>query len=299
MSRRGIVKSLTAFFEVKKGETDIRMVYDGTESGLNDQLWAPWFPLPTVETLLRSVDENTWMSDNDVGEMFLNFMLHEEVRQLCGVDFILYFPGECGGEREHLWERWCRCAMGLKTSPYQAIQGMLWAHEQIMGDPAAESNVFRWDRIVMNLPGSENYDPSRAWVCKVRVDGTLASDVHIYVDDIRITGSSEADCWKASQHVSTMLAYLGLQDAARKRRPPSLEAGAWAGSVVHTNGQVVTMTTQEKWNKMRLIIGWLDEQVKGGKNIDHKILESFRGFLVYVVRTYPFMNPYLKGFTLH
>jgi len=34
--KAGQVKSLTSFFAVPKGEDDIRMVYDGTKSGLND-----------------------------------------------------------------------------------------------------------------------------------------------------------------------------------------------------------------------------------------------------------------------
>jgi hypothetical protein len=88
----GVVHSLISFFEVPKGLTDIRMVYDGTKSGLNDMLWAPWFPLPTVDSLLRSVEPGTWMADNDVGEMFLNFVLHESIQALCGVDLTKYFP---------------------------------------------------------------------------------------------------------------------------------------------------------------------------------------------------------------
>jgi hypothetical protein len=34
----GYVVSLTAFFQVPKGKNDIRMVYDGTVSGLNDSI---------------------------------------------------------------------------------------------------------------------------------------------------------------------------------------------------------------------------------------------------------------------
>jgi hypothetical protein len=114
------------------------------------------------------------MSDNDVGEMFLNFMLHEEVRELCGVDFTLYFPKEVNEERRVLWERWSQCAMGLRTSPYQAIQAMMWAKEVILGDRHDPNNVFQWQRLVLNLPGMPTYDPSRSWICKVREDGTLA-----------------------------------------------------------------------------------------------------------------------------
>ena len=292
----GKVESLISFFEVPKGESDIRMVYDGTKSGLNDALWAPWFPLPTVETMLRSVTGGTWLGDNDVGEMFLNFMLHEEVRRLCGVDFTLYFPEELSEEHQFLWARWTRCAMGLRTSPYQAVQGMLWAQEMILGKPDQEDNVFRWDAVKLNLPGSEDYDPSEPWVCKVRMDGVLASDIHVYVDDIRTTAHSEEECWKASQRVSSVLAYLGLQDAARKRRPPGQGDAAWAGSVVHTvYGRVTRMVSQEKWDKTKSILDWIWEQVNLGDDIDHKPLESHRGFLIYVSRTYPGMTPYLKG----
>jgi hypothetical protein len=66
----GLVYSLISFFEVPKGLTDIRMVHDGTKSGLNEVLWAPWFPLPTIDSLLWSVQPGIWMADNDVREMF-------------------------------------------------------------------------------------------------------------------------------------------------------------------------------------------------------------------------------------
>jgi hypothetical protein len=43
-------KSLIFFFDIPKGLDDIRVVYDGTRSGLNAALRAPWFPLPTVDS---------------------------------------------------------------------------------------------------------------------------------------------------------------------------------------------------------------------------------------------------------
>jgi hypothetical protein len=146
----GVVKSLIFFFDVPKGLDDIRMVYDGTKSGLNAELWAPWFPLPTVDLLLQSVEACTYMSDNDVGEMFLNFVLHSSVQERCGVDLTKFFPDEIDDdnnihkERQVRWERWTPCAMGLRTSPYQAVQGMLWAMERSFGDQNQDSNVFSW-----------------------------------------------------------------------------------------------------------------------------------------------------------
>jgi hypothetical protein len=44
----GLVKSLTAFFAVPKGEDDIRLVYDGSVSGLNLSIWVPRFFLTTL-----------------------------------------------------------------------------------------------------------------------------------------------------------------------------------------------------------------------------------------------------------
>ena len=71
----GEVKSLTSFFAVPKGADDIRMVYDGTVSGLNDSMWVPRFLLPTIRTMLRSIVEYTFMGDADAGDFFLEFHL--------------------------------------------------------------------------------------------------------------------------------------------------------------------------------------------------------------------------------
>ena len=294
---QGLVESLMSFFEVAKGDDDVRMVYDGTASGLNDVLWAPWFPLPTVDCLLRALEPGYSMADNDVGEMFHNFMLHEELRKYCGLDFSLYYPGSrCEGKR-NLWERWNRLAMGLKSSPYSAVQAMLIAQEVILGDQwDEEHNVFHWKELQLNLPGMASYDPSKAWVCKIRSDGTVAADIFIYVDDIRCSAPTLAEAWQASQRTSTTLGFLGVQDAARKRRAPGEETGAWTGSVVWTSGgELSAMTTQEKWEKTQLCIHWIAENMTNEAGLNLKTLKSYRGFLVYVARTYPSMVPYLKG----
>jgi len=68
--RPGRVASLTGYFSIPKGLSDVRMVYDASRSGLNDALWSPNFGLPTVETLLRGVGFGTWMGDIGLGEMF-------------------------------------------------------------------------------------------------------------------------------------------------------------------------------------------------------------------------------------
>jgi hypothetical protein len=294
------IHSLISFFAVPKGEDDVRMVYDGTKSGLNDCIWVPRFPLPTVGTHLRAVESGTFMGDMDVGEMFLNFVLHESMQALCGIDLSEFFgdaAGKRAGEPKLLWERWVRAAMGLKSSPYQAVQGMLVVKEVILGNRRDPENVFRWDNIRMNLPGSETYDPSLPWVSKVRLDdGRIAADLFIYVDDVRLTGSSSEECRQAGRRAASVANSLGIQDAARKRRFGSQRPGAWAGSVVETSQEGVFVTvSQEKWDKCKRYIGDIVEEMNRTQQLNHKELEKKRGFLIYVTRTYPAMVPFLKG----
>jgi hypothetical protein len=156
----------------------------------------------------------------------------------------------------------------------------------------------------MNLPGDAAYDPSLPWVFKAKADGSIAPDVHVYVDDIRCSGRTLSECWRASQRVSSVLVSLGLQDATRKRRPPTLEGGAWAGSVVHTSGgEVVVRAPKDKWEKLKGQIAWIDgenKKWKAGKSTGtpYDELERVRGFMVHMVRMYPVLNPYLKGIQL-
>ncbi len=284
----GTVRSLTSLFSVPKGDTDIRLVYDGTKSGLNRAVWAPWFPLPTVEAHLRCVEPGSYMGDIDIGEMFLNFMLHPRIQQHAGVDLTPFFPEELTASRKVIWEHWCCCGMGFRFSPYQAVQGILFAETFIRGDRHDQTNVLQWDRVVLNLPGSPGYSPSLGWVYKVHCDGSLASDFLIYVDDVRTMGCSAEDCRLVSRRVASLINFLGLQDAARKRREPSLTPGAWAGSFVNTSdGFVSVAISQERWDKAKGILFWIQEQLQAGGSIAFKPLESHRGFLIYLARTYP------------
>jgi hypothetical protein len=84
---------------VPNGDTYIQMVYNGTSSGMNAHLWAPWFALPTIYDLARALEVGTFMGDSDIGKMFLNFMLEENCACLVGVDLTHYMPkGELAEE---------------------------------------------------------------------------------------------------------------------------------------------------------------------------------------------------------
>ena len=86
------VESLMFMFHVPKGDLDVRMVYDGTKSGLNDALYAPWFALPTLDTMAQWVIAGTWLADNDYGDCFLNYPLHPDLQKFCGIDLSQLFP---------------------------------------------------------------------------------------------------------------------------------------------------------------------------------------------------------------
>jgi hypothetical protein len=301
----GTVWSLTDFFSVPKGLEDIRLVYNGSRSGLNGVLWVPGFPMPTGETILRAIFPHSWMDDTDMGEFFLNFILHAALQELAGVDLSLYRTAEEIAELGDkvmavCWERWARCAMGLKPSPYQTGQAMLFAEEVIRGLKEDPTNIFRWARVELNLPGSAGYDPAKPWVFKEREDGDPAADFALYVDDNRAVGNSREEARQAGRRVASVCSYLGVQDAARKRRMASQTPGAWAGTVISTDGEGVYVTvSQEKWEKAQAQIKSTLEEMDAGEDwLDHKTLEKRRGFLLYVTRTYPAMVPYLKGIHL-
>jgi hypothetical protein len=310
----GLVKSLTTLFGVPKGEDDMRVVYDGSLPGLNAALWRPWFMLPNTNSHLRTVEPRTFMSDVDIAEMFFNFFLDWQLRKYAGVDLTSYFTDNLGKGKDTFWVRWNRIAMGLRPSPFCAVQIMDWLDETVFGEHLDQDNVFRWDVVELNLPGMSQYSPVKPWVYKKRSsDGRIAADVLTYINDARPTGPSEEECWQAARKYASTCNHYGVQDDPRKRRTPSMTAGAWAGTVIHTHmGQVCVKVTQERWDKTRKMVCdiWqeysdrrtelpvevLGEDSAGGLN--HKQLERRRGFLVYVAHAHPSLVPYLEGIHL-
>ena len=110
------------------------MVYNETNSGLNDAVWVPGFWLPKIWAFLRMVGFLSWMSDLEVGELFLNYILHLTLQPFCGADLMHYFPDKIPDGEDSLIEAWLRTGMGFKWSPYQAVQGVMVLDEVIGGD---------------------------------------------------------------------------------------------------------------------------------------------------------------------
>ena len=272
------------------------MVYDASVSGLNDSLWAPRFAMPTLGTHLRAIEEGTYMGDCDIGDCFLNFILHESVRPYAGVDLSHY--ANKNSKQEQVWERWTRAPMGLTTSPYQACQAVAFAEEFILGDHKDPTNIFGWDYVRLNLPGDETYVPHLPWVSKVRKrDQKISCDLFTFVDDVRVTGASISECWLAGRCAASRLNFLGIQDASRKRRACSRTPGAWAGGIIRTDNQDVrVLISQEKWEKAKSLLDEMENMIMGHPlNLERKRLEQIRGFQNYVCQTYTNLTPYLIG----
>jgi hypothetical protein len=49
--------------------------------------------------------------------------------------------------------------------------------------------------------------------------------------------------------------------------------------------------SQERWDKSKGMVLWIKDAVKDDDTIDFKTLESYRGFLIYISRTYPSITP--------
>jgi hypothetical protein len=311
--RKGQVHSLTGFFAVPKGTEDIRVVYDATKSGLNAAIWSPNFYLPTATTVLNNSDDTTYYGDIDLGEMFLNYFLDPQLRSRAGVD-VTELAAELGEQLEpgrRLYMRWERALMGVRSSPFNCVRAYLLSEDIIRGDRRDEGNPFRWDVVVLNLPGTVKYDPSKPWV--YRYDSRakkMSAFVVSYVDDLRTGDHGRALlCDRVTHTSAARINYLGQQDASRKRKGASQNPGPWAGSVLKSReGEGLYLTiSQEKWDRVKEILDRYWRQIGGEAMrekpsdnvwVDRKMLEKDTGFLVHVMMTFENLRPYLKGFYL-
>ncbi|KAL7558570.1 hypothetical protein ACA910_013096 [Epithemia clementina (nom. ined.)] len=304
----GHVKSLIDYFAVRKGPTDIRLVYNGSSSGLNAVLWAPSFWLPSSASAERVLSYSTFCVDLDLGDMFLNFPMDPAICPYSGVN-ASPFRAELESKvsaplpaNRLFWLRWERLFMGMTPSPYNAVTHFYLAEELARGSPTDPSNPCRFDKVHLNIPGSENYDSTLPWIIRWNVEANaLAGDVVTFVDDLRATGHSIENAWQVGRRVASQLQWLGLQDAPRKCRPPSQTPGAWAGSVFKISKlHICKTTTQEKWENGNARLEKYVEAFheKAYPCFDFKTMRSDVGFFVHQAMTYSCIMPFLKGFFL-
>ena len=299
------VKNYIDYFAVPKGLTDIRVVYNGSSCGLNSSLFASNFWLPTSITVTRMLSYGYRVIDMDIGEMFLNFPLHESLQPYSAVDVTPFKQTLKSSIPNQYWNKariavtWNRLWMGMTSSPELSATYYYLAEEFIRGNPLDPDNPLRWDEIRLNLIGNQEYNPTFPSVYKWdRTKNRIAGDVVAYVDDLRAVGFSLEHAWQISRRVCSYLQYLGIQDAARKRR---LDEGPWAGGIYATQNLQITKTvTIEKWEKGRKLIMELVDDLRKDKNvkIEFKRLERIRVFLCHLAMVFDILFPYLKGFHL-
>jgi hypothetical protein len=297
------IESYIDYFGVPKAD-DIRVVYNGASCGLNEKVWAPNFWLPMAKSATRVLNFNYCGVDIDLGEFFLNFPLPLLFRRFSGID-LTPFKNLLG--YQHLSNadfqlRWERCWMGFRPSPYYATRFQYWAEEFARGNRLDKTNPLRWDEVRLNLPGDKSFDPTLPRVMKWDLDiDNIAGDLLTFVDDLRASGCDEETAWRIARQVASRLQYLGIQDAPRKRRPPTRKTGAWAGAIFATDDGKVTQTvSQEKWDKGKGQVLELLESLENDPDVDldYKRLEQIRGFLCHLSMTFEIITPFLKGFHL-
>ena len=167
--------------------------------------------------------------------------------------------------------------MGFQSSLYLCTQSFGWSEDFIQGDPNDALNPLAWNEVILNLPGSHSYQPTKAWVYRTKGDGSLAAFFGTYMDDIRTGDGTEKGCWDTTCRVASRINYLGQQDAARKRRAPSKSPGAWSGAMCHSvSGKGLFVTcSQEKWDKAKEIVSrrYSEVVLQSTPSLDHKSLE--------------------------
>ena len=289
---------------MSKGSDDIRPVFNGTSCGLTDALWCPNFWLPNAKSLLRSVTFNSKFVDLDFGEMFHNFPLHPSLIPFSGVDLTPFRKDlDSLGLTSHLkgsklLATWTRTWMGLKTIPEHCVRYYYFLEELIRGNQRETNNPMRFDKIILNIFGNEDYNPTLSNVIKWDEKfNRVAGDIKAYVDDLRAIGVSTDHAWKIARWASSRIQFVGTQDAARKRR---LDHGPWAGTIFITDDNgIYKSVEQSKWDKSRAYLHECKRILESNNGLfDYKRLEIIRGFLCHLAMTFDIIFPYLKGFHL-
>ena len=217
--------------------------------------------------------------------------------KICGCGRKQSILGRDVCKSEGFWIHWYSCAIGLKPSPNHTTQAILSEEEFLLGNPQLMSNPLKYSSVCINLPRTGEYKRGKYWYSVLDQWGELTSILYIYVDIERIHAVSERKAWAAAHQVAMRKDYLGIQDAARKRRPPYQIEGAWIGSIVRNNDKDIgIMVSKDIWANMKKIVLRFQAQVLENLEVDlcTNFIMSYRGTLGYGTQTYDHLTPYLK-----
>ena len=98
--------------------------------------------MPSPHTAARQLDFNYYMIDIDLGEFFLNFLLHCRIQPHTGIN-LKAIRKEAAAINHPITtsERWTRLFMGFQASPYLAVCFYYLAEEVIVGDTSDLDNA--------------------------------------------------------------------------------------------------------------------------------------------------------------
>ena len=152
--------------------------------------------------------------------------------------------------------------MGLRDSPYRSTQLLICLKIEAYGDRWDRSNIFHWEKVICNLPGTKGYRLRLPWVMKVRFNGHIACEIYVYMDNGWIMGHCRELCWAAGQR----FAWVFQERSSVRGRKIDLP-----GRRPRTNGRnglpqkwrgIIGTVSQEKWEMMQLLVGELADMVK-------------------------------------
>ena len=120
-------------------------------------LWEPHVVLPIFQHNLQALPPGYPQCDMEIGEIFLNFPLHTELRSFAGVEITpvksrRYEEGWYQ-DRNRFWERMAKDFMGLTDYPYKYLKLLIHVKVIAYGDRKYPLNPFQWSHTKLNLPG--------------------------------------------------------------------------------------------------------------------------------------------------
>jgi hypothetical protein len=74
----------------------------------------------------------------------------------------MVYDGTRSGLNDAMWSPWS--GMSFESSPYNTIQEIFMAEEIVRGNQSGINNILQWDKVILNLLGSLDYQPGRPWV---------------------------------------------------------------------------------------------------------------------------------------
>ena len=129
------------------------------------------------------------------------------------------------------------------------------------------------------------YQPHYTWIPERREDGSIASDLFIYVDDGSTTGPQEEYFWQYSRRRGSVFTHLGIQDASKKADPSYQWPVPWEGNVTQTEKVVLWMMSKETWENNKTLLKDLGRILEAEKKFIWSRLESMI-FFIYAMKSY-------------